>query len=71
MFLSNTCCGEQFVVPTGGITGVGIGAMDGVTMGQIRGGQIGGISFVFEQMVCCSPFMHWQEQLACATFNTK
>jgi hypothetical protein len=53
-----TCCGAQLVVPIGGIIGLGIGWIDGGTMPQIVGGQIGGISNVLLHRGCICPLTH-------------
>ena len=47
-------------VPIGGIVGGLIGAIEGVAIGQMRGGQIGGISSELVHSGCISPSTHWQ-----------
>jgi hypothetical protein len=44
----------------GGIVGAWIGAIDGGTMGQIVGAQMGGMSIELEQMPCIAPLTHRQ-----------
>jgi hypothetical protein len=46
-----------------------IGAIDGGTMPQTVGGQIGGISIVLEQMDCVAPLTHRQTHAALAGFD--
>jgi hypothetical protein len=46
-------------VPIGGIVGGLIGAIDGPSIGQMRGGQIGGMSIVLLHNGCISPSTHW------------
>jgi hypothetical protein len=53
-------------VPRGGIVGGLIGAMEGPAIGQMRGGQIGGISIELLHSGCMSPSTHWHVQDASA-----
>jgi hypothetical protein len=53
-------------VPSGGIVGGLIGAIDGPAIGQMRGGQIGGISSELLHSGCISPSTHSQVQAASA-----
>ena len=43
-----------------------MGATAGGIMGQMVGGQIGGISIELVQSGCIAPFTHWQMQFAVA-----
>jgi hypothetical protein len=70
----HTCCQRQFPngsqmsacrhddVPIGGIVGGLIGAIDGAAIGQMRDGQIGGISIELLHSGCISPSTHWHVQ---------
>jgi hypothetical protein len=53
-------------VPIGGTLGGLIGAIEGVAIGQVRGGQIGGMSSELPHSGCISPSTHWQVQDASA-----
>ena len=53
-------------VPTGGMVGGLIGAIDGPAIGQMRCGQIGGMSIVLSHSGCISPSTHWHVQAASA-----
>ena len=78
MLYWHTCCHRQFPnasqmracrhddVPIGGILSGLIGAIDGAAIGQIRGGQIGGISIELLHSGCISPSTHWHLQDASA-----
>jgi hypothetical protein len=54
-------------VPIGGIVGVGIGWIDGGTMGQMVGGQIGRISIALLHTGCITPFMQTHAHVASAS----
>ena len=51
-------------MPIGGTRGRWRGAIEGLTIGQILGGQIGLISNVLEHKACTEPFTHAHLQLA-------
>lgn len=53
-------------VPTGGTVGGLIGAIDGPAIGQMRGGQIGGVSSELVHSGCISPSTHSHVQEASA-----
>ena len=53
-------------VPSGGMVGGLIGAIDGPAIGQMRGGQIGGMSIELLHSGCISPSTHWHVQEASA-----
>jgi hypothetical protein len=53
-------------VPIGGTVGGLIGAIEGVAIGQTRGGQIGAMSSELPHSGCISPSTHWQVQDASA-----
>jgi hypothetical protein len=53
-------------VPIGGIVGGLTGAIDGPAIGQMRGGQIGGISIELLHSGCISPSTHSHVQDASA-----
>ncbi len=62
----STCFCTHRVVPSGGSRGVGMGAIDGGTIGQMRGEHIGSISNVLEHTALTSPFIqtHWHPAFA-------
>jgi hypothetical protein len=53
-------------VPSGGMVGGLIGAIDGPAIAQMRGGQIGGMSIELLHSGCMSPSTHWHVQEASA-----
>lgn len=54
----NTCCCQQFCVPSGGNCGGRIGAIEGGAIGQTLGGHMGGISRVLVHKGTFCPFVH-------------
>jgi hypothetical protein len=69
-FYRHTCCHRQFPngsqiracrqddEPSGGMVGGLIGAIEGPAIGQMRGGQIGGISIALLHSGCIWPSTH-------------
>jgi hypothetical protein len=53
-----TCSGPHELVPMGGTIGIGIGLIDGGTIPQIVGGQIGRKSIAYSQIGCMFPLTH-------------